>query len=115
MVSFLARRPEQGADSLVWLADSADAGRFSGQYFVDRKPSRPNPPVDPSAAARLWRDSEAAVAEWAGGAGGLTRVSGQMGARGASCPPKRAGTPPDRVTSAPRGCGEGRLRGAAAP
>lgn len=59
----MSRRPEQGADTLVWLADAPEAGRYTGQYFIDRKPARPDPAaVDAEAARRLWTESEAAVA-----------------------------------------------------
>ncbi len=67
LAALLARRPEQGADTLVWLADAPQAGGFSGQYFVDRRPARPQPPVDPADARRLWEETAAAVAEWDGG------------------------------------------------
>lgn len=61
------RRPEQGADTLVWLAASPEAGRFSGQYFVDRRPTAPSPQGrDAAAALRLWEESAAAVAAVAG-------------------------------------------------
>src|SRR5205823_14121993 len=32
-----ARRPEQGADTLIWLADSPDVSEVSGAYFFDRR------------------------------------------------------------------------------
>src|SRR5207302_2684518 len=38
-----ARRPEQGADTLVWLADSPDVSEVSGAYFFDRRQVRPSP------------------------------------------------------------------------
>ena len=41
-----ARRPEQGAETLVWLADSTDVAGISGGYFVDKRQ------VTPAAAAR---------------------------------------------------------------
>jgi len=54
-----ARRPEQGADTLVWLADSAEVSEVSGAYFFDRRQVRPSQAArDPDAAARLWSISE---------------------------------------------------------
>ena len=55
----LTRRPARGADTLVWLADAPEAGRSTGQYFIDRRPAQAA--VDPEAARRLWAESEAAV------------------------------------------------------
>jgi dehydrogenase/reductase SDR family protein 12 len=55
----LLRSPQQGADTIVWLA-TADAGRLgSGQFWHDRR-ARPEYPLpwtreaDPAIAARLW-------------------------------------------------------------
>jgi NAD(P)-dependent dehydrogenase (short-subunit alcohol dehydrogenase family) len=55
-----ALTPEQGADTLVWLATSPDAAaRESGAYFVDRKRTIPRPQgQDDAMAARLWELSE---------------------------------------------------------
>ena len=54
-----ARRPEQGADTLVWLADSPDVSNVSGAYFVDRRQVRPSQAArDADAARRLWSISE---------------------------------------------------------
>lgn len=65
--AFMAKRPDQGADTLVWLADAPEAGGFTGQYFVDRRPAATHPRADPAAARRLWEESEAAVGPWARG------------------------------------------------
>ena len=63
----LSRRPEQGAETLVWLADAPEAGAHTGQYFIDRRPARPAEAArDAEAARRLWAESEAAVAAAAG-------------------------------------------------
>lgn len=57
-----ARRPEKGAETLVWLAAAPEAGQYSGRYFVDRRPAKPSPDaLDPEAASRLWTESEAAL------------------------------------------------------
>jgi NAD(P)-dependent dehydrogenase (short-subunit alcohol dehydrogenase family) len=58
-----ARKPEQGADTLVWLADSPEVSGISGAYFVDRREVRPSPAArDDAAAERLWQVSEEQVA-----------------------------------------------------
>lgn len=36
----LLRTPAEGADTIVWLAASAPAGRHSGRFFFDREPRR---------------------------------------------------------------------------
>ncbi len=57
------RPPEEGADTLVWLATAEEPGRESGGYYYQRKPRKPNPVVEDQAAVeRLWRESEALVA-----------------------------------------------------
>lgn len=57
------RPPEEGADTLVWLATADEPGRESGGYYFQRKPRTPNPLVDDDAAVeRLWQESEALVA-----------------------------------------------------
>ena len=53
-----SRTPEKGAETLVWLADSADAGP-SGAYFTDLKPVKPTAAGrDAEMAHRLWEVSE---------------------------------------------------------
>jgi NAD(P)-dependent dehydrogenase (short-subunit alcohol dehydrogenase family) len=57
-----ARSPEKGAETLVWLADSADVNQVSGGYFVDERERRPAPAArDDAAARRLWEISEQQV------------------------------------------------------
>ncbi|MGH3393332.1 MAG: hypothetical protein ACRDPO_01455, partial [Streptosporangiaceae bacterium] len=51
--------PEQGADTIVWLAAADPAGLGSGGFWHDRRrrPTRRLPgtrDVTPDAAARLW-------------------------------------------------------------
>jgi len=54
-----SRSPEQGADTLVWLADSAEPGGQSGGYFTDRHRAAPSAAAqDAEAALRLWELSE---------------------------------------------------------
>ena len=56
--------PEQGADTLIWLATADEPGRSTGGYFHNRKPRAPNPVVEDAAYVdRLWRESEALIAK----------------------------------------------------
>ncbi|MBV8684563.1 MAG: SDR family NAD(P)-dependent oxidoreductase [Caulobacteraceae bacterium] len=51
--------PEQGADTLVWLASSSDAEGLSGGYFAKRRLTQPSAAAqDDAAARRLWKVSE---------------------------------------------------------
>jgi retinol dehydrogenase-14 len=53
------RSPEQGADTLIWLASSADVDGVSGKYFSDRKEiEAKDVAYDPSVRRRLWEISE---------------------------------------------------------
>jgi NAD(P)-dependent dehydrogenase (short-subunit alcohol dehydrogenase family) len=53
-----SRNPAQGADTLVWLADSDEVSDVSGEYFVDRRRVSPSAAAqDDEAAARLWEIS----------------------------------------------------------
>ena len=55
--------PEQGADTLVYLASSPDVANVTGAYFVMREAAEPSAAArDDSAAKRLWEASEALVA-----------------------------------------------------
>jgi hypothetical protein len=58
-LSLMARTPAVGADTLVWLATSADVANVSGKYFFDRQQRRPSQEAqDIQAARRLWELSE---------------------------------------------------------
>lgn len=58
VVNAFARKPREGADTLVWLVDSADIDGVSGAYFVDRTRIEPAPAArDRDAARRLWEVS----------------------------------------------------------
>jgi len=63
LISFakwFAISPEQGADTIVYLASAPEAANFSGEYFVKRKiAERSAAARDDAAAARLWQASEA--------------------------------------------------------
>lgn len=51
--------PEQGADTLIWLATDDEPGQSSGGYFYERKARTPNPLIDDNALIeRLWALSE---------------------------------------------------------
>ena len=52
------RSPEQGADTLVYLASSPEAGELNGKYLTDRKEVSPAEPRDETSQKRLWEISE---------------------------------------------------------
>ena len=59
----VAFTPEEGADTLVWLATAEEPGRSTGGYFHQRKPDVVSAQgQDDEAAERLWRESEALIA-----------------------------------------------------
>jgi NAD(P)-dependent dehydrogenase (short-subunit alcohol dehydrogenase family) len=61
-VRLVGRRPRSGADTLVYLAHSLEAGDFTGEYFADRRPSTLlGQAADDHAAELLWERSEAMV------------------------------------------------------
>lgn len=54
--------PEQGADTLIWLASADEPGHSSGGYFCQRAPRKPNPLIDDQAFLdRFWTESEKLV------------------------------------------------------
>jgi NAD(P)-dependent dehydrogenase (short-subunit alcohol dehydrogenase family) len=61
IVGPLLRTPEQGADTIVWLAAAPDAADASGLFFLDRRArvkhrlSRTRRPDEAREAAKLWR------------------------------------------------------------
>jgi NAD(P)-dependent dehydrogenase (short-subunit alcohol dehydrogenase family) len=59
----VARTPQKGAETLVWLADAPEVSGISGGYFVDRKQVQPSAAArDDAAARRLWESSERQIA-----------------------------------------------------
>jgi NAD(P)-dependent dehydrogenase (short-subunit alcohol dehydrogenase family) len=55
--------PEVAGSALVWLASAPEPGNSTGLYWHERKALEPSAAaLDPEAAARLWRESEALVA-----------------------------------------------------
>lgn len=59
-----SKTPEEGADTLLWLATSPEAVSLEGEYVVDRRPATPSKQAqDPELAAGLWTLSERLCAE----------------------------------------------------
>ncbi len=59
----LARTPEKGAETAIYLASSPDVAEISGKYFVDCKVKAPAAAAtDRATAVRLWAVSEELVA-----------------------------------------------------
>jgi len=55
MAKPFARTPEQGAETLVWLATSPEVASDSGLYYARNHRTDPSPAAqDPAAAQRLW-------------------------------------------------------------
>ncbi len=60
LISVAMLRPEQGAQTVIYLATSPEVEGVSGKYFVNRKAVRSSKAsYDQSAADRLWQVSEA--------------------------------------------------------
>ncbi len=58
----LYRTPEQGAETLVWLATDPEGAAPTAAYYVDCKPGRPTAAArDADVARRLWETSAALV------------------------------------------------------
>jgi NAD(P)-dependent dehydrogenase (short-subunit alcohol dehydrogenase family) len=60
LTRLMMRSPEQGAETVIYLATSPEVERESGKYYVDRQPrfsSRAS--QDPEAARRAWQISAA--------------------------------------------------------
>jgi NAD(P)-dependent dehydrogenase (short-subunit alcohol dehydrogenase family) len=53
------RTPEQGADTVIYLASSPEAAGMNGKYLMDREEVSPAEPHDVVAQKRLWEVSEA--------------------------------------------------------
>jgi NAD(P)-dependent dehydrogenase (short-subunit alcohol dehydrogenase family) len=51
------RTPEQGADTIVYLASSREGGGMSGKYLMDRKEVSPTQSRDEALQKRLWEVS----------------------------------------------------------
>jgi NAD(P)-dependent dehydrogenase (short-subunit alcohol dehydrogenase family) len=58
----VARSPDKGAETLVWLVDSPEVSATSGAYFMDCRERRPSHAArDDVAARRVWEISEQQV------------------------------------------------------
>ncbi len=70
MVGPRLRSPEEGADTIVWLAASDDAIRSTGRFWLDRRPRStdrlPGTKVAPRDAERLWDACVRLTAEGSG-------------------------------------------------
>ncbi len=56
---WVARTPEKGAETLVWLATDPEAGKISGEYFLDCKVKRSSARArDEKLASDLWTLSQ---------------------------------------------------------
>jgi NAD(P)-dependent dehydrogenase (short-subunit alcohol dehydrogenase family) len=72
VMGFFARTPEQGADTVVYLASSPEVEGITSKYFVDREAVQSSPlSYDEGVAQRLWQISEdlTRVQQMAAGAG----------------------------------------------
>ena len=55
----VGRTPEQGADTVIYLATAPELAGVTGQYFYERQPLAPSAAArDAAAARRLWQVSE---------------------------------------------------------
>ena len=64
MLTFERATPEEGADTLIWLATADEPGGSAGGYFHRRLPRKPHPLVDDEVSVdRLWEMSEKLVAQ----------------------------------------------------
>jgi len=64
LIKPFAITPEQGADSLVWLATSQEAASLRGAYVSKRRSASPSKrALDPTLAAGLWTLSEQLCAQ----------------------------------------------------
>ena len=55
VVPLIARSPERGAETSIYLASSPEVQRFTGKYFVDCKVTQPAPQAtDDAVAKKLW-------------------------------------------------------------
>jgi hypothetical protein len=59
VMSLFARTPEEGADTVIYLASSPEVEGITGKYFADRE-AIPSSPLsyDKGVAQRLWQISE---------------------------------------------------------
>jgi hypothetical protein len=59
LAKLFGRRPEKGAETIIYLASSPDVASQSGFYFFDRRKTTPSAAAqDDEAARQLWAESE---------------------------------------------------------
>ncbi|MFC3885583.1 SDR family NAD(P)-dependent oxidoreductase [Bacillus songklensis] len=62
VMKLFSRTPEEGADTLVWLAELKDVSNLNGQYCADRQLKAPaEAATDKELARKLWKISEEQV------------------------------------------------------
>ena len=92
VVGPLLRTPEEGADTIVWLAAAPDAADLSGLFFLDRRARakhrlrRTRRPDEAREAARLWRLCTERTAPFTAGTGGSAAPGSGGAARTRSRP-----------------------------
>lgn len=63
MATLDLRPPAEAADTLIWLATDAEPGRFTGNYYFQRKAIPTTQAAgDVQLAERLWQESETLAA-----------------------------------------------------
>ncbi len=120
VVGPLLRTPEEGADTIVWLAAAPDAADLSGLFFLDRRArakhrlGRTRRPDEAREAARLWRLCTERTAPFAAELGAISRLTRQpracCAARRAAARPRHAGSRRSARDHGRRGCGVRSLR-----
>ncbi len=61
-ISPFLKSPEEGADTMLYLASSPEVSSVSGKYFIDRKSAQSSPlSYNEELAGRLWKVSEEMV------------------------------------------------------
>ena len=68
LVNNMLRTPEQGADTIVWLASSREAGRHSGLFWLDRRPHEtvvfPGTGESMDDRQALWKKLNDLISKW---------------------------------------------------
>lgn len=63
VMKLFSRTPEEGADTLIWLAELEDVSGLNGQYCADRQLKEPTEvAADRELAKKLWKISEEQIA-----------------------------------------------------
>jgi len=67
VVPLIARSPEKGAETSIYLVSSPEVQSITGKYFIDRKAAQPAPQATDSAVARKLWDTSAEMVHLADG------------------------------------------------